>query len=154
MRSWIVISTMKMNSPMATTARPTVVGGGSQMPSTTARQSRPVESVYVIVYFNSVRVEIRGDGLVGNTAVRLAIGYTCDGLKQILGMWVEQTEGAYRHTLVQTCIVRPIRNSMAYGSWTERERITSALKDIYRAGNADAAMSALEAFEAGERGLR
>ena len=57
-------------------------------------QSRPLESVYAIVYFDAVRVKIRDEGLVKNKAVYLAIGYTCDGYKQILGMWIEQTEGA------------------------------------------------------------
>jgi putative transposase len=57
-------------------------------------QSRPLESVYAIVYFDAVRVKIRDEGLVKNKAVYLAIGYTCSGYKQILGMWIEQTEGA------------------------------------------------------------
>lgn len=57
-------------------------------------QSRPLEPVYAIVYFDAVRVKIRDEGLVKNKAVYLAIGYTCSGYKQILGMWVEQTEGA------------------------------------------------------------
>ena len=59
-----------------------------------AWQSRPLESVYAIVYFDAVRVKIRDEGLVKNKAVYLAIGYTCDGYKQILGMRIEQTEGA------------------------------------------------------------
>ena len=59
-----------------------------------AWQSRPLESVYAIVYFDAVRVKIRDEGLVRNKAVYLAIGYTCDGFKQILGLWIEQTEGA------------------------------------------------------------
>ena len=53
-----------------------------------------MESVYAIVYFDAVRVKIRDEGLVKNQAVYLAIGYTCDGYKQILGMWIEQIEGA------------------------------------------------------------
>jgi len=57
-------------------------------------QSRPLESVYAIVYFDAVRVKIRDEGLVKNKAVYLAIGYTCSGYKQILGMWIEQSEGA------------------------------------------------------------
>ncbi len=48
-----------------------------------AWQSRPLESVYAIVYFDAVRVKIRDEGLVRNKAVYLAIGYTCDGFKQI-----------------------------------------------------------------------
>lgn len=59
-----------------------------------AWQSRPLEPVYAIVYFDAVRVKIRDEGLVKNKAVYLAIGYTCAGYKQVLGMWIEQTEGA------------------------------------------------------------
>jgi len=57
-------------------------------------QSRPLESVYAVVYFDAVRVKIRDEGLVKNKAVYLAIGYTCSGYKQILGLWIEQSEGA------------------------------------------------------------
>ena len=53
-----------------------------------------MESVYAIVYFDAVRVKIRDKRLVKNKAVYLAIGYACDGFKQILGLWIEQTEGA------------------------------------------------------------
>ena len=66
----------------------------------------------------------------------------------------EAIETAYPRTLVQTCIVHLIRNSMAYGSWKERKRIAAALKAIYQAENADAALAALEAFEAGEWGRK
>jgi putative transposase len=59
-----------------------------------AWQSRPLEAVYAIVYFDAIRVKIRDEGLVKNKAIYLAIGYTCEGYKQVLGMWVEQTEGA------------------------------------------------------------
>ena len=57
-------------------------------------QSRPLEEVYAIVYFDAVRVKIRDDGLVRNKAVYLAIGVTCRGRKEVLGLWIEQTEGA------------------------------------------------------------
>ena len=55
-----------------------------------AWQSQPLGSVYAIVYLDAVRVKIRDEGLVRNKAVYLAIGYTCDGFKQILGLWIEQ----------------------------------------------------------------
>ena len=57
-------------------------------------QSRPLEEVYAIVYFDAVRVKIRDEGLVRNKAVYLAIGVTCAGRKEVLGLWIEQTEGA------------------------------------------------------------
>lgn len=57
-------------------------------------QQRPLEPVYAIVYFDALRVKIRDEGLVRNKAVYLAIGITCAGDKEILGLWIEQTEGA------------------------------------------------------------
>ena len=59
-----------------------------------AWQSRPLESTYAIVYFDALRVKIRDEGLVRNKAVYLAIGVQCSGHKEILGLWIEQTEGA------------------------------------------------------------
>ena len=59
-----------------------------------AWQSRPLESTYAIVYFDALRVKIRDEGLVRNKAVYLAIGVRCSGHKEILGLWIEQTEGA------------------------------------------------------------
>lgn len=59
-----------------------------------AWQCRPLEPTYAIVYFDALRVKIRDEGLVRNKAVYLAIGMRCSGHKQILGLWIEQTEGA------------------------------------------------------------
>tara|TARA_Y100001933_G_scaffold68875_1_gene69893 strand:+ start:28311 stop:28739 length:429 start_codon:yes stop_codon:yes gene_type:complete len=57
-------------------------------------QTRPLDSVYTVVYFDAVRVKIRDEGLVRNKAVYLAIGVSCSGHKDVLGLWIEQTEGA------------------------------------------------------------
>ena len=57
-------------------------------------QNRPLEPTYAIVYFDALRVKIRDEGLVRNKAVYLAIGITCAGDKEVLGLWIEQTEGA------------------------------------------------------------
>jgi putative transposase len=46
------------------------------------------------VFFDALRVKIRNEGLVSNRAVYLAIGLRCSGRKEILGLWLEQTEGA------------------------------------------------------------
>jgi putative transposase len=59
-----------------------------------AWQSRPLESVYAVVYFDALRVKIRDEGTVRNKAVYLAIGIRCSGYKEILGLWIEQNEGA------------------------------------------------------------
>ena len=57
-------------------------------------QTRPLEEVYAVVYFDAVRVKIRDEGLVRNKAVYLAVGVSCAGRKEVLGLWIEQTEGA------------------------------------------------------------
>ncbi|MFQ5702376.1 MAG: IS256 family transposase [Acidobacteriota bacterium] len=57
-------------------------------------QTRPLESTYAIVYFDAIRAKVRDEGLVKNKAVYLALGVDCDGYKDVLGMWIEQTEGA------------------------------------------------------------
>ncbi len=59
-----------------------------------AWQSRPLESTYAIVFFDALRVKIRDEGLVRNKAIYLAIGVRCSGHKEILGLWIEQSEGA------------------------------------------------------------
>ena len=59
-----------------------------------AWQGRPLEACYAIVFFDAIRVKIRDEGTVRNKAVYLAIGVRCSGHKEILGLWVEQTEGA------------------------------------------------------------
>lgn len=59
-----------------------------------AWQSRPLEPVYAIVFFDALRVKIRDEGAVRNKAVYLAIGIRCSGHKEILGLWIEQSEGA------------------------------------------------------------
>lgn len=59
-----------------------------------AWQARPLEPVYAIVFFDCLRVKIRDEGTVKNKAVYLAIGVRCSGLKEVLGIWIEQTEGA------------------------------------------------------------
>ncbi len=58
-----------------------------------AWQSRPLESTYALVLFDALRVKIRDEGAVCNKAVYLAIGIRCSGHREILGLWVEQSEG-------------------------------------------------------------
>lgn len=57
-------------------------------------QNRPLEEVYPIVYLDAVRVKVRHNSTVINKAVYLAIGITWDGSKEVLGMWIAETEGA------------------------------------------------------------
>jgi putative transposase len=57
-------------------------------------QARPLEPVYPLVFFDALRVKIRDEGLVRNKAVHIALGVRGDGSKEILGLWLEQNEGA------------------------------------------------------------
>jgi putative transposase len=147
-------------------------------------QSRPLETIYPIVFFDALRVKIRDEGLVKNKAVYVVLGIKPSGEKEVLGLWIEQSEGAkfwlkvmndlknrgvadiliavvdglkgfpeaitssFPQTLVQTCIVHLIRNSLAFVSWKDRKTIMPSIKAIYHAENADAALQRLEAFEA------
>jgi len=155
-----------------------------------AWQSRPLESVYAVVYFDALRVKIRDEGTVRNKAVYLAIGIRCSGHKEILGLWIEQNEGAkfwlkvmteiknrgtqdilvavvdglkgfpeaiesvFPDARVQTCIVHLIRYSLSFASWKERKSFASALKTIYPAETAEAALAQLDEFERGPWGQK
>src|SRR5436190_8562602 len=155
-----------------------------------AWQARPLEPVYPLVFFDALRVKVRDEGIVRNKAVHIALGVRADGGKEILGLWLEQNEGAkfwlrvmnelrnrgvedillavvdglkgfpdairavFPEAMVQTCIVHLLRNSMDFVSWKDRKGLATALKDIYRAVDADAAEKALTGFEAGPWGQR
>ncbi len=146
-------------------------------------QTRPLDPVYPVVFFDALRVKIRDEGMVKNKAVYVALALNPDGEKEVLGLWIEQTEGAkfwlkvvndlktrglndiliavvdglkgfpeaiasvYPQTVVQTCIVHLIRNSLAFVAWKDRKAILPAIKAIYRAENADMALVRLEEFE-------
>jgi len=57
-------------------------------------QARPLEAMYPIIYFDALRLKIRDEGTVRNKAVYLALGIDASGRKDVLGLWIEQTEGA------------------------------------------------------------
>lgn len=57
-------------------------------------QTRPLEPMYPVVFFDAMRVKIREDATVRNKAVYLALGVLPNGQRDILGIWVEQNEGA------------------------------------------------------------
>jgi putative transposase len=60
----------------------------------TAWQQRPLEPLYPVIFFDALRVKIRDDGGVRNKAVYVALGVLADGSREVLGLWIEQTEGA------------------------------------------------------------
>lgn len=158
------------------------------MAEVTAWQSRPLEPMYPVVFFDALRVKIREEAVVRNKAIYLALGVLPDGTRDILGLWIENTEGAkfwmkvfndlktrgvadiliavtdglkgmpealaavFPATTLQTCIVHLIRNSLDYASWKDRRALAAAIKPIYTAPSAEAALSELEAFAQGPWG--
>ena len=162
----------------------------SVMAEVTAWQARPLEPMYPVVFFDALRVKIREDAVVRNKAIYLALGILPDGTRDILGLWIEGTEGAkfwmkvfndlktrgvadiliavtdglkgmaealgavFPATTLQTCIVHLIRNSLDYASWKDRRALAVALKTIYTAPSAEAALAQLDAFEQGDWGQR
>src|SRR5918995_6717833 len=156
----------------------------------TAWQGRPLEPMYPVVFFDALRVKIRDEATVRSKAIYLALAVLPDGTREILGLWIEQTEGAkfwmkvftdlktrgcqdiliavtdglkgmsealaavYPATTLQTCIVHLLRNSLEFANWKERKPLAMALRAIYTAPGADAAMSALDDFERGPWGRK
>lgn len=160
------------------------------MAEVSAWQSRPLEPMYPVVFFDALRVKIKEDAVVRNKAIYLALGVLPDGSRDILGLWIEGTEGAkfwmkvfndlktrgvadiliavtdglkgmpealatvFPATTLQTCIVHLIRNSLDYASWKDRKALAAAIKPIYTAANAEAALAELDAFEQGPWGQK
>jgi transposase-like protein len=160
------------------------------MAEVSAWQARPLEPMYPVVFFDALRVKIREDAVVRNKAIYLALGVLPDGTRDILGLWIEGTEGAkfwmkvfndlktrgvadiliavtdglkgmpealgavFPATTLQTCIVHLIRNSLDYASWKDRKALAAAIRPIYTAPNAEAALAELDAFEQGPWGKK
>ncbi|VVE84547.1 transposase [Pandoraea sputorum] len=64
------------------------------MAEVTTWQARPLEPMYPVVFFDALRVKIREDAVVRNKAIYLALGILPDGTRDLLGLWIENTEGA------------------------------------------------------------
>jgi len=59
-----------------------------------AWQSRPLEEIYPIVYLDALVVKVRDNHQVRNRSAHIAVGVDCEGVKHVLGIWVQATEGA------------------------------------------------------------
>jgi transposase-like protein len=149
-----------------------------------AWQQRPLEALYPVIYLDAIIVKVRDGGHVRNKAAHIAVGVDLDGVKHVLGIWVQTTEGAkfwaavcaelanrgvrdvlivccdgltgfpeavaatWPEATVQTCVVHLIRAAMRFVNYSDRKAVAAALKPIYTAANADAALTELEAFAA------
>jgi transposase-like protein len=80
----------------ATDVTPDFISGVTDavLSEVTTWQSRPLEQMYPVIFFDALRVKIREDNVVRNKAVYLALGVRPDGTRDILGLWIENTEGA------------------------------------------------------------
>ena len=59
-----------------------------------AWQQRPLDALYPVVYLDAIIVKVRDGGHVRNKAAHIAVGVDFDGIKHVLGIWVQTTEGA------------------------------------------------------------
>lgn len=59
-----------------------------------AWQSRPLEAFYPVIYLDAIVVKVRDGGHVRNKAAHIAVGVDMEGVKHVLGIWVQQAEGA------------------------------------------------------------
>jgi transposase-like protein len=59
-----------------------------------AWQNRPLSAVYPLVWMDALVVKVRENGRVTNKALHLALALNLKGEKELLGMWMTQTEGA------------------------------------------------------------
>ena len=57
-------------------------------------QHRPLEAFYPVIYLDAIRIKIRRDHTVENRAAHLAVGVDMEGIKHVLGIWVQADEGA------------------------------------------------------------
>jgi len=147
-------------------------------------QARPLDSVWPIVFLDALVIKVRDQGVVQNKSAYIALGMGVDGHKEVLGIWLESTEGAkfwlkviselknrgvqdiliaccdglkgfpqaieavFPKTVVQTCIVHMIRNSMRFVGWVQRKAVCAELRNVYAAPTEQAGLAELDAFEA------
>lgn len=145
-------------------------------------QNRSLDAVYPIVILDALVLKIRDAGSVRNKSAYLALGVNVEGKKELLGIWLAQTEGAkfwlqvmtelknrgvedilvaccdglkgfpeaiesvFPRTVVQTCIVHMIRNSLKFVNFKSRRELAADLKPIYTAVNEEVALKALADF--------
>jgi putative transposase len=153
-----------------------------------AWQRRPLEAFYPVVYLDALVVKVRDSAHVRNKAAHIAVGVDMEGIKHVLGVWVQTTEGAkfwagvcaelanrgvadvlivccdgltgfpeaieatWPQATVQTCVVHLIRTAMRFVSYSQRKKVSAALKPIYQAPDADTARVELDEFATSELG--
>ena len=152
------------------------------MDEVTQWQDRPLEAFYPVIFLDALVVKVRDQNRVVNRHAHIVVGVDTEGVKHVLGIWVQAAEGAkfwasvcaqlanpvlkdvlivccdgltgfpeaieatWPGSLVQTCVVHLIRASMRYVAYAGRKDVAAALRPVYTAVDADAALAALVAF--------
>jgi len=163
---------------------------GEVMDEVLTWQKRPLEALYPVIYLDALVVKVRDGAHVRNKAAHIAVGVDMDGIKHVLGIWVQQSEGAkfwagvcaelanrgvkdvlivccdgltgfpeaieatWPEATVQTCVVHLIRASMRFVGYQDRKKVAAALRPIYTAPDADAALEALAEFATSDLGQK
>jgi transposase-like protein len=155
-----------------------------------AWQRRALDPFYPVIYLDAIIVKVRDGAHVRNKAAHIGLGVDMDGIKHVLGIWVQQSEGAkfwagvcaelanrgvkdvlivccdgltgfpeavnatWPETTVQTCVVHLIRAANRFVSHKDRRDVSAGLKPVWQASDEQAALAALEQFEASDLGRR
>lgn len=139
-------------------------------------QSRPLERVYALVFVDGLRVAVRTDKGVLKKCVYTVLGVSLSGKQEVLGLWIEETEGArfwlkargvqdvlivcgdgltglphavesvFPQSDLQLCVVHHIRNVTKFVSWKDRKPLCADMRPIYTAATLEAAELALDRF--------
>ena len=91
-----------------------------------AWQARPLETIYPFVWLDAIHYKIKDGGKYVSKAVYTVLGMGIDGKKDILGLYLSQTE-------VQLCVVHQIRNSLKYVASKDQKEFMRDLKLVYQA---------------------
>lgn len=146
-------------------------------------QNRQLDALYPIVYLDALVLKVRHQGRIQNRSVYMALGVNMQGHKDVLGLWMDATEGAkfwlnvvtqlknrgvqdilicctdglsgfseaieavFPKTVVQTCVVHLIRQSLRHVSYKDSRLITKELRSIYQAVDEKGAQQALQNVE-------
>ncbi len=130
-----------------------------------AWQQRPLDSHYPFVWLDAIHYKVRAQGHYQSRAVYTVLGLNLTGRKEVLGLYLADSEGAnfwlgvlsdlqnrgiqaiFPKTEVQLCVVHQIRNSLRYVGSKHQKAFMVDLKRVYQALNKEAAESALDELE-------
>ncbi len=153
------------------------------LPEIEAWKTRSLQSFYPIVYLDAIHFKVRHEGVYSTRAFYTVYSVDWVGNRDLLGLYINQSEGAYNwglvlqdikkrgvedilvictdnlkgfsqtiqeeypQAIVQKCIVHQVRNSMKYVDDKDAKKVVSALRKVYSAPTAQAALSAFELFK-------